>query len=819
MSALDRTLTWRAAFYGALVPLGIVMAVPSFAEEAEPAPAAAEAVDSVPAAAEQARPAPAAPGGVEEIVVTRARRREENLQTVPIPISAFSGDFLDKTGTWNIVRLSELQPSLQFYASNPRNTGFNIRGLGSPFGLTNDGIEPGVGLYVDDVFYARPASTSFDFIDLEQVDVLRGPQGTLYGKNTTAGAINLRTRAPSFDFGGRGEITYGRFGFVQAKTSLTGPIYRDKLAGRFSFTTTQREGTVTNVLTDTDVNDQNNFGFRGALLWVPSDDLKVTFAGDYNRQRLECCTQVAARVAPTLRNPNRQFFGIIEDLGYTPPSLNAFDRITDVDSDLQANQELGGASINLNWELGGGTLTSVSAWRFWRWDPSNDRDFIGLPVTTLSQNPSAQDQWSQEFRYASSLTLPELPFSIGRNVEYVGGIFAFNQSIDSSGTQEQGSAASRFLLAPGPNVTPELLDGLRANDDISLDTTSIAGFGQATWHATERLSFTPGLRLNYDSKSGSFDRRVSGGLQTDDPALKALQDSILAPQTFDVDFDEFNVSGQVTIGYSFLDELFGFATYARNFKTGGVNIAGVPNRPDGTPATEVAEIDPESVDHFEVGLKSTLLDGILKANLTLFQTEIQDYQTQVVNDQVGVLRGFLANAERVRVRGIEADVSGRPHENVDFYVNAAYTDGEYRDFEDAPCPIELTGGPSVCNASGQDLPGVPEWATSFGAEYHVPTRLSVLPGEAYLGIDASYQSGFSSNPTPSKFMMVDDRTVVNFRGGYRSDDGRWEIFGWVRNAFNENYFEFLSPVSGNSGLIVGQLGDPRTYGLTLRANF
>jgi len=823
MSALGRSHFLRATLHGVILPLTIAVAVPTFAEEAEQV---SDPAESEPApAGGAAKSAPASAAGVEEIVVTRARRRAENIQNVPIPISALSGEFLEKTGTWNISRLTELQPNLQLFTSNPRNTALTIRGMGAPFGLTNDGIEPGVGLYVDDVFYSRPAAAVFDFVDSEQVEVLRGPQRTLYGKNTTAGAINLRTRAPSFDPEARGELSVGRFGFLQAKTSLSGPLLSDTVAGRFSVTSTKREGVVRNVRTNVDVNDQNNIGLRGQLLWRVTDDLKITFAGDYNRQRTKCCTQVIAGVAPTLRNPNRQFFGIIQDLGYTPPTLNGLrDRVTDVDTDIQGNQDLGGASINANWDLLGGTLTSVSAWRYWDWYPSNDRDFIGLPVTTVSANPSKQRQWTQEIRYAASTSLPELPFSIGNDIDYVAGFFAFHQSIDSQGNQEQGAAAGRFLLAPGPLNTPELLDGLRSEDSISLDTTSVAVFSQATWHLTERFSLTPGLRLNYDAKSGYFDRRVSGGLQTEDPALKALQNSILAPQNFEVDFNDFNVSGQITGGYKIGEDLldfadvFGFLTYAKSFKSGGVNIGGLPNRPDGSPALEVAEIDPEDVNHYEAGLKTTFFDGALTANLTLFQTEIKDYQTQVVNAQVGVLRGYLANAKKVRVRGIEAETAGRPHENVDFYVNAALTDGEYRDFKDAPCPLELTGGPQSCDVSGQDLPGVSKWATSFGAEYHRPAAFSIFTGEAYVGSDASYRSNFSSSPSPSKYLNVAGRTLVNFRGGYRFDNG-FEIFAWVRNAFEEEYYEFKTAVGGNSGLTVGQVGDPRTYGLTIRASF
>src|SRR5690606_3005126 len=166
----------------------------------------------------------------------------------------------------NLNRLKELVPSVQLYSSNPRNTGINIRGLGSPFGLTNDGLDPGVGLYVDGVYYSRPAATTFDFIDIERIEVLRGPQGTLFGKNTTAGAFNITTRKPSFRPAADLELSYGNYGFVQAKTSLTGPIVKDKLAARFSLSGTQRNGTVYNIARNEHVNDMNNLGYKAQLL-------------------------------------------------------------------------------------------------------------------------------------------------------------------------------------------------------------------------------------------------------------------------------------------------------------------------------------------------------------------------------------------------------------------------------------------------------------------------------------------------------------------------------------------------------------------------
>ena len=217
-----------------------------------------------------------------EIVVT-ARRRSETAQEVPIPVSVVAGPAVENSGSFNVNRVKEIVPTVQLYSSNPRNTTLNIRGLGSTFGLTNDGIDPGVGFYVDGVYYARPAATALDFVDIEQIEVLRGPQRTLFGKNTTAGAFNVKTRPASFTPSANFEVSYGNYGFVQAKSSITGPLSK-KFAARLSFSGTQRDGMLFNVATNQPVNDLNNLGVRGQLLFAANDDINITLIGDFNRQ-------------------------------------------------------------------------------------------------------------------------------------------------------------------------------------------------------------------------------------------------------------------------------------------------------------------------------------------------------------------------------------------------------------------------------------------------------------------------------------------------------------------------------------------------------
>src|SRR5262245_61305795 len=210
---------------------------------------------------------------LDEVLVT-ARRREENLQSVPAAISAINGDVLDSAYTVNTQQLAILVPSLYYNSANPRNTAYTIRGLGSntlSISAANDGIEPGVGFYVDQVYHGRPATAAFDFTDIDQVEVLRGPQGTLFGKNTTAGPISITTRAPTFEPEASGEVSYGDYEYFQAKASLSGPILGDMVAGRLSGLLTQRDGLIHNVRTGKDLNELNNYALRGQLLFVPME--------------------------------------------------------------------------------------------------------------------------------------------------------------------------------------------------------------------------------------------------------------------------------------------------------------------------------------------------------------------------------------------------------------------------------------------------------------------------------------------------------------------------------------------------------------------
>jgi iron complex outermembrane recepter protein len=385
-------------------------------------------VASVPAFADEATPQVDVTATEPDAIIVTARRRQEVAQDVPIALSALSGVSLNQQATFSVAQITQLAPTLQFTSSNPRNTSLNIRGLGVSYGLlANDGLEQGVGFYVDGVYNSRPAAAAFDLLDVERVEILRGPQGTLFGKNTTAGAINITTKAPSFKPEGAFEASVGNRQFVQVKASISDAIVPDTVAGRLSVGYTSRDGFVRSTKTGRNVNDLDNFVVRGQLLWKASDALNIRLSGDYNLQNPDCCTQVLYAYGPTLRSANRQFPALATALGYSPPSTDPYARLADADAMLNARSALGGLSLTADLDLGSAALTSITAWRWWDWQPANDRDYTSLDILRQSANPVQQNQYSQELRLSSTGK---------RRIDYTVGLYAYYQKLRGQNVPE-----------------------------------------------------------------------------------------------------------------------------------------------------------------------------------------------------------------------------------------------------------------------------------------------------------------------------------------------------------------------------------------------
>ena len=522
---------------------------------------------------------------------------------------------------------------------------------------------------------------------------------------------------------------------------------------------------VENIITGKYTNDINNLGFRGQLLFKPSDNTTITLAADASRQRPDGYAQVVAGVVQTKRAAYRQFNAIIGDLGYTLPSLNAFDRKIDHDTPWRSGNDLGGISLNIDTKLGPGTLTSTTAWRYWDWDPSNDRDFTGLQALAKSQNPAKHKNWSQEVRYAGEFS---------SRLSGVAGLFFIDQEVKINGTEESGSAQWRFSKSSNSSLweTPGLFEGYGIYTKASIKSLSAAAFANLDWEVTKGLHFLPGLRFNYDKKDVTYNRIAAGGLQTTDSALLALKNGVYSSQSYIADADENNLTYQLTLAYRGNKRINTFVTYSTSFKPVGVNVAGLPTI-GGKPATDLAVIKPEDVKNIEVGIKTTPTDNFT-LNLTLHNTDIKNYQTNVQSPELGVNRGYIANAEKVNVKGAELDANIRANKHFSFYGAVAYTDAKYVKFTNAPLPLEETGaskdGVQVAfkDISGGELPGISKWAGSLGGEYTTPVAFLGKAGKFFTALDGYYRSSFSSSPSPSAYLNIEGYTLVNGRLGFRS---------------------------------------------------
>jgi iron complex outermembrane receptor protein len=474
-------------------------------------------------------------------------------------------------------------------------------------------------------------------------------------------------------------------------------------------------------------------------------------------------------------------------------------------------------------KLGAGTLTSTTAWRYWNWDPSNDRDFTGLQALSKSQNPAEHKNWSQEIRYAGEFS---------SRLSGVVGLFYIDQEVKIHGTEESGSAQWRFSKSSTSTLweTPGLFEGFGIRTESSIKSLSAAAFANLDWEIVKGLHLLPGIRFNYDKKNVLYDRKTYGGLDTatyagtkaEKTSLQNFKNGVYSDQNYAANADENNLTYQVTLSYKANKRLNGFATYSTSYKPVGVNVAGLPTI-NGTAATNLAVIKPERVKHFEVGVKTNFVDN-LTLNLTLHNTDINDYQTNVQSPELGVNRGYIANADKVNVRGVELDGNFKVNDHFTFYGALAYTDGKYVKFTNAPLPLEETGltvdGVQVAfkDISGGELPGISNWAGSLGSEFTAPLNFLKQSGKFFLGLDTYYRSEFSSSPSPSQYLNIDDYALLNARAGFRIANGT-SVSVWARNLLNKDYYEQLLVAGGNAGHYAGVLGDPRTFGITLKYTF
>jgi iron complex outermembrane receptor protein len=728
-----------------------------------------------------------------ETVTVTARRRAEAAQDVPTPITTLSGAALESQRIYKIQDLQQALPSVNVAYVHPRVSSFAIRGIGN--NPASDGLEGSAGIYLDNVYLGRPGMAAFDMLDIEQLDLLRGPQGTLFGKNTTAGVLNITTRGPTFTPERRLEVSGGQEGYFQGKGSFSGPL-TDTLAGRISFYRTRDDGYLKNDHDGRTLLGGEREGVRGQLLFKPNDDFSLRWINEFN-------TENSSDGSTVIYGAGAQFWKRASLVGASP-SIGR----SNIDGRQNVSVHQNASSLEANWNLAGGyTLTSISAYRSWHFTPANDSDELDVPVIKNYGYEVHDRQFSQEIRLAS----PK-----GENFDYVVGAYAFKQDLGNRIFTDLGPLADRDLLGVNLNA----LNNVSSKVNGKVDTESFALFAQGTWHLTDRLDFTAGLRGTYEEKDANVQRFAPTGGGTavvipgvvDGYAIRAAQ--ARAYDTGNLHLHNAAPSLLTSLSYRFTDDLLGYASLSHGEKSGGVNLA-VASAPSA--GAESLLVGPERANDAELGFKSQFFDHRLQLNSNLFWTGVNGYQATSYYQPPGSLTGYqlLTNAGTVRSRGLELEATALPLRGLTLNFNGSFNDVTYLSFKDAPCPAENTTS-TTCDLSGQPVVGASRWIANLNGEYKWPLVDRIEP---YVTGSYAYRSESEGTLDNSDLSKIKGYGLANFSAGVRvsTGDGLLDASLWVKNAFDKDYY--LAVGSASNGLYTGSPGQPRTAGVTLRYDF
>ena len=611
----------------------------------------------------------------EELVVT-ARRTEESLQEVPASVSAFSEQQLQRLGATDATGLQGAVPNLNIVQGRGSSNATNIyiRGVGQPDALQT--FDTAVGFYVDGVYYSRIRGTQMDLLDIERVEVLRGPQGTLYGKNTIGGAYSIITRRPGQDPHGLFQVTAGDYGQLESRIAASGPL-TDTLAIGGALFGASRDGYVTNPVTNEEYNNRNAWGGRFQAAWDPASNFNVDFSVDYAEEDNALTMGQAVSSLTTI-------VGVPIPAGAVPSPLPEFNFTARATPGLPNSSEMThwGSSLRASWELSDNlTLRSISAYR-----NLNYTDYVDIDATFLELGDVLvdvdQDQVSQELQAIWE----------GDRWTTIGGLFYLRENVGSHQEAYADDLLGTFL--GGGTFT-------RTVDD-DLQTTSMAAYVNATYQLTDRLSVSGGLRYTEEEKDyfRTTSTFSSNALFTANPARPPVNIN----DTWD------DISGLISIDYQLTDDFLLYGRVAQGFKSGG--FTGRANNPG-----EEAPYDPETVTSYEAGFKSDWFDNTLRANFAVFYNDYRDFQARVSNLTTDPGSGLpsieltVLNAGQLEISGAELELSYRPVEALTLDAQIGYLNAEYGEFED----LRFT---SFGNSRAFQTPAFsPEWTSRFGAAY------------------------------------------------------------------------------------------------------
>lgn len=682
---------------------------------------------------------------LEEVLVT-ARRRSESLQSVPVSVSAFSDARLKDLQADDISGIQYSVPNLYLDRGDASNAVIFMRGIGQNDSLAF--VESGVAVYVDDVFISRNQAAFLDLFDVERVEVLRGPQGTLYGRNSPGGAIKFISKAPPEAFEAYAELGAGRFDFVTLKGGLGGTLIDGRLRGKVAVSATNHRGFARNSVTGGQDGDTESLAWRVGLAFTPSPDLELTLTADGKIDRPDT-SRSPIRVTDVL------FFENPFTDPFTPTVLgpNQDNFIAETNANGLSDLTSYGFTLKADWRLSDHWgVEAISSYRAMDFDLVLDTDGAPVPLIDVVL---FQDQWqfSQELRVS---------YQSGSGFSFTGGVYYFHDDdLTLSGFDAHSGAIFGFPLvffgAPGSQLA-----------DTDQKTDSIAVFGHATYDLTARLGVEFGLRYTYDEKSSQ--RRFESFF---DPDLRVTQDfppfldgvgivgpSIQAKENWDA------LTPRFALSYQANDDMLLYASVSRGFKSGGF---------DGRANTDFgfAPFSPEKVWAYEGGVKSAWADGRLTANLAYFYNRYRDLQvTSFGRDpDTGFFQSLFTNAAAARIQGVELELAARPADGLMLAASAGFLDAQYKAFE------TLVNGVAT-DVSDRDLINSPKWNASLAATYQQPIAAGLI---GVVHADGAYRSAIANEITDSPLLRQDGYAILNAFVAVKSEDERWEVRAGGRN--------------------------------------
>ena len=713
---------------------------------------------------------------LEEVIVT-ATKRAESLQDIPVTVNALSESTIHEAGVSDLSDVAALVPALTVSRNlSPFASAIRIRGFGTS--QNDPALEASVAFILDGVYMGSSGLGMSDLTDVERVEVLQGPQGTLYGKNSNAGVVSVTTKSPNMEeTEGYVEASLGDYSLQRYVGSVTGPI-NDSMAYSLSGSWHERDGWLESKSGGDDLNELEDWNARGKFLWLATDALRVQLTVSHVDRDTSCCAADATQTAAVTDQLAVKGLQVLKN--------DAFDYKNNVDVDSNFDLEADAVNIKMDYDFENAVLTSISAWADYDYKSSTDADRSELAVLATVDDKYTGEQYSQELRLTSDLDGP---------VQYIVGGFASYEERTRGGDNKDVVKVGEDVIAVG-GVQTGLGDGfgllVQPGDSVYFDnkweTETFALFGQSSYDITEDWAATLGLRYTREQKEAELNTQPFSSAPTFGTG-GSLVELAFAPIDDSFNRDKDGFTGLANLTWFVTGETMLFTSVSTGSKSGGFNgVAGVG---------EPREFDDEDTTNYELGVKSQLFDNRLQVNATIFFTQFDDLQF-LAQSSTGV-GTFVSNAAEGESKGLDLNFSAAPWEFLMLSGGLQYLDAEYTD--------------GALDDAGLDVPYAPDWSGNLAATVFLP----LAGGVTYLRGDYSYMDDHFTNPTYQASKVEQDRTLVNVRLGWRNDN--WDGAVWVKNATDEDYSVLSAEPLTYSGTEAEFLAEPRTWGVTLRYTF